>query len=443
MKSIISQAAKIVTPSKELKNKKLEIGNMVLELVNKEIAKYPEIEKAELGGSYQKNTWLPKDADIDIFIQFVKSTSNKKFTEITHKVGFTALKKFKPYTRYSEHPYVEAQVKGTKINIVPCFIVSQGQWKSAADRSVFHAKFMNKELTDPMKRDVRLLKQFLKNNGIYGAEISKQGFSGYAAETIIYQYKTFENTITTIAKIKPNHVIGKPTKKFDTSIIITDPIDSNRNLAAAISNENIGKFILLCRVFIQKPSISFFKSKKKRINSQILKNCISIKFKYEKRSPDTIWGQIKKAANVLSQQIELGGFKIIKNDAITNEKGEAILLFMVESIQAPPYYVKQGPEFFNESSSTKFIATNQKKAKMLWIKKDKKITAIQERSETNIKQFLEKLLTKGLGRSGIPTGIKPDIKQGFEVHVGITTNKSIKMAMREFVSTDVTIFSTN
>ena len=95
----------------------------------------------------------------------------------------------------------------------------------------------------------------------------KQGFSGYVAEVLVWNFGSFEEVIRSIAKIKTKQVIGKSTKKFDTPISIMDPIDSQRNLAAAISNENIGKFVLLCRRFLKKPSISYFKTKKE--NHQI------------------------------------------------------------------------------------------------------------------------------------------------------------------------------
>ena len=48
------------------------------------------------------------------------------------------MKKYSPYVRYSEHPYVEAKIKNTKINVVPFYDVKIGEWKSAADRSPFH-----------------------------------------------------------------------------------------------------------------------------------------------------------------------------------------------------------------------------------------------------------------------------------------------------------------
>jgi len=133
----------------------------------------------EFGGSFAKGTWLSKDADVDIFIKFKKNVSEEKFEKISKKIGFDSLKKYSPYVRYSQHPYVEAKIKNTKINVVPCYDVKIGEWKSAADRSPFHTKFMEKSLTSKMRNEVRVLKTFLKLNGIYGSEIAKQGFSGY------------------------------------------------------------------------------------------------------------------------------------------------------------------------------------------------------------------------------------------------------------------------
>jgi tRNA nucleotidyltransferase (CCA-adding enzyme) len=291
MKKIITKAMGLSVPSKKIQHDKTNVAKIAFNLVSKQITKYSQITGVEFGGSYVKGTWLPKKADVDIFVKFEKSTSDKKFIEISKKIGFDSMKKFKPYVRYSEHPYVEATIKDTKVNVVPCYDVKKGQWQSAADRSPFHTKFMLESLTGVMKDEVRLLKNFLSCNKIYGSEIAKQGISGYVTEVLVLHYGSFQEVIKAIAKLKKNHVIGKPTKKFDTSIIIIDPIDSNRNLGAAISNENLGKFILASRAFIKKPSMSFFKlEQNQKILKKNLENSIVIKFNYKQRSPDIIWG---------------------------------------------------------------------------------------------------------------------------------------------------------
>ena len=444
MKKVLKEAQRIVIPSKKIEQEKTKIARLAFELIYKETSKYPEIKEIEFGGSYPKGTWLPDKADIDIFIKFDLSTTEKRFSAIAKKIGFAALKKYNPYVRFSEHPFVEAIINNTTVNVVPCYMVNKGKWKSAADRTQFHTEFMLENLSGPMKDNVRLLKLFLRNNGIYGAEISQQGFSGYVAEVLIWNFGSFEQVVHAIAKIKPEQVIGKATKKFDTPISIIDPIDTQRNLAAAISNESLGNFVLLCRNFLRNPSISYFKTKKRRTRNELLKNCLILSFKYEQRSPDIIWGQIKRAASTLSIQFRLEGFKVIKTRVHTDEKKEAKIFFLLESMTIPRYKVNEGPEFFNEYDCTKFIFENEEKSLSIWVDKNKKILSLEKRAEIDAQKFLSSLLKKRLDRSGIPKGIKKDIRKGFKVSVvGASLNRSVKTQLLELISTDAAIFSSD
>ena len=68
MRKIISQVTKTTTPSKLQTSSKDHIAETAFKLVEEEIKKFPEVLGIEYGGSYAKSTWLPKDADIDIFI---------------------------------------------------------------------------------------------------------------------------------------------------------------------------------------------------------------------------------------------------------------------------------------------------------------------------------------------------------------------------------------
>jgi len=438
------QAKRLAIPTK-IKNEKLNsVANTAMKLVSKEITKYTEITSIHYGGSYAKGTWTSEKPDIDIFVKFKKSTSEKKFKSISKKIGFNALKKFKPYTRYSEHPFVEAVIKNIKINIVPCYDVKAGEWKSAADRSTFHTEFILENLSGPLKDDVRILKYFMSVNGIYGAEIAKQGFSGYVAEVLVYYFGSFTNVLKEIAKLKNDNAIGKPRKKFDSTIIIIDPVDSNRNLGAAISTENVGKFILLSRAFINKPSIQFFRNQRKKLSSKnILNNMLVLKFQYKKSPDDTIAGQIRRAVNSLSSQMEIAGFKILRNSSLTLEKNQAVLLFLMDSLTISENQIHDGPNVFEENFSRKFVSINRKKSRIMWVGNNAKIMALQKRSHTNAKLFLNDLIQNHLNKSGIPNGIKSDIK-----NMKITTgnniaDKSIKEAILELVTTNDKIFHSN
>src|SRR3989338_4840254 len=83
MKQIISKIGKSVIPSNNIKKVKKQIADEAFALVENQIRNYPEIVGLEFGGSYAKDTWLSKEADVDIFIKFKKSIPDEKFTEIS------------------------------------------------------------------------------------------------------------------------------------------------------------------------------------------------------------------------------------------------------------------------------------------------------------------------------------------------------------------------
>ena len=187
MKSnVLKKAKEISIPNYRQRKKVDKIAGQVFSLVSNEAEKQKSVVSVHFGGSYAKETWTSEKIDIDIFVKFKTATTEKNFEKIGRKIGFDSLKKFKPYVRYSEHPFVEATIDGIGVNVVPCYDVKKGDWKSAADRSTFHTEFMSEKLTGSMKNDIRILKYFLKINGMYGAEIAKQGFSGYVCEVLVY-----------------------------------------------------------------------------------------------------------------------------------------------------------------------------------------------------------------------------------------------------------------
>ncbi|MGI0089704.1 MAG: CCA tRNA nucleotidyltransferase, partial [Nitrosopumilaceae archaeon] len=255
---VLEQAKKISIPTEKEQEKIKKISEFSLRLVKEQASKFPEVTGVELGGSYAKGTWLPGEVDLDIFVKLKKDTDEKRFEFVGKNIGFSSLRKFKPYVRYSEHPYVEALIDGTRVNVVPCYDVEAGQWRSAADRSSYHTKYILQSLDQPKKNEVRLLKKFLMGTNIYGAEIAKEGFGGYVAEVLVLHYGSFLGVLEAASNFTQHQVIRNPTKKFDTPLIIIDPIDSNRNLGTAISAESVGRFILASRMFLKKPSLLFF-----------------------------------------------------------------------------------------------------------------------------------------------------------------------------------------
>ncbi len=409
------------SPSK-LNQKKLE---KISREIENEIMNFKDnrILEVIVGGSFAKGTWL--ENDIDFFVMIESTVERKEFEEIGESVGFYALRKYKPYLRYSEHPYVEGIVDGIRINIVPCYKVEKNKWKSAADRSPFHTIFMQSSLNDYLKGQVRVLKKFLKSIGIYGSQISVSGFSGYVTEVLVLKYGSFRNVLQTFADLKPNYIISleslneKATGKFDSPIIIIDPIDSNRNLGAAISSECLAKFVLASRLFLNEPSIEFFKRPRKsssKIINSFKSNLLIIEFKIQERSPDILWGQLKRKLASISKQLENARFKIIKKICFTDEREHAVFIFIIEFTNLPKLNLNLGPEIFRKNETNSFIKKRGKSSIMLWTD-DVRIVSIEERKKTSIKEHASQIILKDI-ESGSRKGATLDLSNGISVYLG-------------------------
>ena len=443
--NILKKAKEIAIPNDKQRKKVDKIANQVFSLVSNEAEKQKSVVSVHFVGSYAKETWTRGKIDIDIFVKFKKTTTEKNFEKIGRKIGFDSLKKFKPYVRYSEHPFVEANIDDVGVNVVPCYDVKKGEWKSAADRSTFHTEFMSEKLTGLMKDDIRVLKCFLEKNSMYGAEIAKQGFSGYVCEVLVYYLGSFEKVLKKIAKLQNNEMIGESPRKFESPMVLIDPIDRNRNLGAAISIENVTNFILIARNFLKKNSVSYFKEKSKlSVPKEFAKNMLVINFKYKKRSDDIIYGQIKRAANSIESQMNKEGFNVLRNDSLAYDENNASLIFLLESIIISKNEIRTGPEVFSSEFSSKFININSKKSKLMWTDKYGKLQSLQTRRYENAKSFLNDLIKNHIGESGIPKGLRVDFKTGFKISTGKDKqNISVKKSISRLLTTDDTAFSIN
>ena len=271
---ILKEAWKLVKPSKEEAELMKRLSKKVLRLAKKKMKKYKG--EAILAGSITRDTWLPDKLEFDVFLLFPERMKEKRMEELGLKIGKSLARELKAeFTiEYAQHPYVSLKVKGVEIDVVPCYkLESLEKIKSAVDRTPFHVKYLEKKLKKKYAKEVRLLKKFLKVNGIYGAEAKVQGFSGYVCELLIIHYKGFLNLLKNALKWEPGVVIDlekyyskkdyrELRKRFrDQVLILIDPTDKHRNAAAALAPKNFFKFKNLAKEFLENPSLEFFKEK--------------------------------------------------------------------------------------------------------------------------------------------------------------------------------------
>jgi tRNA nucleotidyltransferase (CCA-adding enzyme) len=447
LNSVLLKALELSKPMRGEVKKVSSVAKEVKESIIKH-ASSTKIKDVVLGGSYAKGTWLKGDVDIDIFVKMNSSVNEEEFELLGRQIGLESLKQYQPYLRYSDHPYVEAIVQGIRVNIVPCYDVEKWNWISAADRSPFHTEYVTKKMDEEKRDQVRLLKKFLKSLGIYGAEIAKNGFSGYVTEVLILKYGSFQSTIEAISRVQEEKVIismdpideETAKKTFKHSVIILDPIDPKRNLGTAISVENFGKFVLAARTFLREPSIEFFIRQERGGTtndfSEIYSNILVVNFDYRERSPDVIWGQLKKSMNAISKQLTLGGFNVIRSICTTDERTEAAFIFLLESITLPSYMVKTGPKVSRKHDSSKFISKNNNVARLMWINNEMRVTTLVARKATDAREYVRLLLDKRIDSIGITKGLIPDLGNKTQIYTANETKSTylVKKAINELTT---------
>jgi tRNA nucleotidyltransferase (CCA-adding enzyme) len=383
--------------------------------------------EAVLGGSYAKDTWLKGECDIDLFVKLPPDLKMDEFKQIGLDLAKEILRGYKTIVRYAEHPYLEGFVDGVRVNIVPCFNVKPKHWISAADRSPYHTEYVKKHLKEELKGEVRLLKKFIKARGVYGAEVKTRGFSGYVCEVLILKYGSFLNTLEAFSDLKRGTVISlgevpaDVKLRFQTPIIILDPVDSERNLGAAISEESLATFITSARSFLQNPSLKYFESycgeSSIRLLEPMVDNLILILFTHERRSPDILWGQLHKTSEAIERQMKIRGFEVLKVFEASSEEAESAILLLLESQTLPKFLLKVGPEVYRKVDALRFVQKNLNRSTLIWFSKDGRILSLQERAERDAVDTLRNLLSNP-AELGVAEGLRDALRSAATILTG-------------------------
>ncbi len=436
---ILKEVLQYAKPKPEEKKKLMGLAKRALGIANSEAKKYRA--KAILAGSLTRDTWLPSKMEFEVFVLFPTSLSEKKLEEIGLKLGKEIVSKLKGSYRieYAEHPYVRCRAEGMDIDIVPCFEVkSTKELKSAVDRTPFHVKYVEKKLSPKLSDDVRLLKQLLTANGIYGADAKTEGFSGYVCELLIINYRNFLNALKAVTSWQPGEVIdieeyysrkdfSKLRKDFKEQVlIIIDPTDKNRNTAAAISTQNFFKFKRIAKEFLEKPTNElFFKRKLEPISEvEIIQNQLKrrtellfVRFKPPGIVPDILWPQLRRFADRLTSILKENEFIVLRKDVYTDEKNLAAVLLEMEVSKLPFIQKRIGPKVFDADDSQRFLEKYRHALTGPFIEDNFWAVEVRRKFLSAREKLLDSLKESAgtLKAKGIPSHIADQLAKGFEI----------------------------
>ena len=403
---VIKKIAKRVIPNKSIEEKVRTDSDKILREIIQYIeplkSKY-EFDRVELHGSVAKGTWLPNRIDMDIFIVFDKPMSREVLSSLVREI--LKFLPFKSFFRYAEHPYLHMEnVYGYDIDLVPAFDFGGKKFYSATDRTIYHTFFINKNMDPILKNEVRILKAFLIGIGCYGAEIKIGGFSGYATELLILNYKTFIDTILalkdsndiliTFSKVLPNK--KALFRKFQTKFVMLDPVDLKRNVLAALRPETFNRAKLASKLFLTNPNTIFFYPKKAeptRLDRQIKfendRNITVIKVDFSPDTPpDKMWGIILRIVKGVKNHEEI---KELDPIYVRAKEEENTVYIVVETLRDKKYRYRKiaGPPV---STSTKHIVEFLKKHKNAtvgpWLEGER-LYALEKQAQKHITQIIK------------------------------------------------------
>ncbi len=443
IKKILTEVLKKIKPTSEQRKKFEEISKKVLKISNQEAQKFQA--KSILAGSLTRGTWLPDKFEFDVFVIFPDNIPEERLEEFGLKLGKTVIEELggKHWTEYAQHPYTRGIIEGVQIDIVPCYEVESGEKiKSAVDRTPFHVEYLNKHLPRGLSDDVRLLKRFLKANNIYGADTKTEGFSGYICELLIINYGTFTSVVEAVADWKPREMIDvenhwnkkdyrKLRKKFkDQVLVIIDPVDKNRNAAAAVSAQSFYKFKKEAKKFIEKPvSDLFFEKPIQPLSTDEFKKHVDVRgteliflrFKPPDVVPDILWPQLRKTTSRLEGILREYEFSVMRSDCWSDEKDSAIILLEMEVSKLPLIDKRIGPLIFDWDDSENFIKKYEKEALVgPFVEENTWCAEIKRKWKDAKEKLIDSLKEREdvLKEKGIPNHIAKEIAGGFEI-IGI------------------------
>lgn len=333
---------KNIVPSEAEKKALLDSANAFIKKLNLKLKEG----KAIIGGSVAKNTWLKGDYDVDIFVLF-----NKKHANIS-KILEKRLKELKPVKIsgvrkiHGSRDYFQIRQEPYTFEIVPIINIKKANKASnITDVSPLHTKWVRKHSNIKLLNEIRLSKAFCKANRLYGAESYIRGFSGYSLEILTIYYKSFNNLMKEAVKWKNGQVIDIE-KHFNglneskkSPLIVIDPVQHDRNTAAALSEKKFLRFIELAKEFNRNPSASFFERKK--ISLDELKGMIVLKAIPKSGKEDVIGSKLLKAFEFIAKRLKEEGYKISRRDWEWDKN--ALFWYYVKEKMLPSKYKHFGP----------------------------------------------------------------------------------------------------
>ncbi|WP_458207004.1 CCA tRNA nucleotidyltransferase [Haladaptatus sp. NG-SE-30] len=303
-------------------------------------------------GSTARGTWTSGDRDIDLFVRFPTELDRETLESYGLQVGHAVLPD--GHEEFAEHPYVKGEFEGFDVDLVPCYRVeSASAIQSAVDRTPFHTQYLEARLDDDLAGEVLLFKQFLKGIGAYGSDLRTQGFSGFLAELLVLEFGGFRDLLEATAEWHPPvhfDPIDHGRATFDDPLVVIDPTDPERNVAAVLSAENVARLQHYARDLLEAPRESLFfpdwpdpltPADVRKFVADRGTTPVALRFDAPEIVADQLYPQLQKSLSGVGDALTRHGFDVLRCDLFADDT--AVLFFELSVAERPAVERHDGP----------------------------------------------------------------------------------------------------
>jgi tRNA nucleotidyltransferase (CCA-adding enzyme) len=435
---ICASVLKKITPGKQKRAEMVALANKLKERVISASKTLGVKADVRVEGSVAHDTWLADEPEIDIFMRVSPRIPRESLEDVCLIVAKKATEGYEQVERFAEHPYLEAFVDGIRVNVVPCYSVKQGAWLSATDRTPFHTDYIKKHLREQLRREVRLLKKFMKGMDVYGAEIKVGGFSGYLCELLVLHYGGFLRTLEAFARHKQrivvdieNHYRNRGSELrllFKEPLVVVDPVDSGRNVASAVQMQKLYSFVAAAQAFLKAPDEAFFYppktvpfTVKELVNSLNSRGSalVFVTFGPVRAVSDVLWGELYKSQRSLRKLVQINDFNVLRDFAWSDEEDLNMFVFELEQRLISPVKRHLGPPLDKKSECERFLDKHARGLTTVsgpYVEGGKWVVLVR-RKFTDVVALLNDRLKNGGRNAGVAWQISQVLKKDFSVYV--------------------------
>ncbi|MFC6757035.1 MULTISPECIES: CCA tRNA nucleotidyltransferase [Haloarcula] len=328
--AVVSRVRERVSPSETERERLQRAAATVMERAREAVADLPVDAEVLQVGSTARGTWTAGDRDVDVFVAFPPDLERSELEAYGLEVGHAVLPE--GHEEYAEHPYVVGAVDGYAVDLVPCYAVDDATAiQSAVDRTPFHTRYLATRLDDELAGEVRVTKQFLKGIGVYGSDLRTRGFSGYLTELLTVEYGGFREFVAAAADWHPPVRFDPEahgTTEFDDPLVVVDPTDPDRNVAAVCSADNVARLQHYARALLSDPRESLFEPSEpaaygaEAVTAAVKRRGttpVAVRFARPDVVEDQLWPQLRKSLTGLTEELDRRGFDVFRSTALATD----------------------------------------------------------------------------------------------------------------------------